>query len=431
MRRLPGSVRRVSTHFASDTLAVAVARTVSLAIDAIAAGGDGVGRSEGLVVFVPRTAPGDVVTATISGKGHFARGTLRSITRPSPVRIEPPCEHYRRERCGGCQIQHMTYDSQLAAKQRMIADAIRRIGKRDVEPPPITASPEEWRYRVKLTLAIRRRGDGWIAGLHPYDDPGRVFALADCPVTDRRVVATWREILGASGFFPDVPALRGSVRWTAEGGVFTLEGARRWPWAREFFDAVPSVAAVYWEPADGERRLVADRRVDRTPAASFAQVNPAVASLLFEYVRREVLSHAPTAAIDAYAGAGALSSALASCGVAATAIELDADAARYASEHLVAPSRAIAGRVEDVLGEVPQADVIVVNPPRSGLHERVPALLARDPLPRAIVYVSCDPATLARDLGRLPQFRIAGLHAFDMFPQTSHVETVCTLIPES
>jgi 23S rRNA (uracil1939-C5)-methyltransferase len=410
---------------------VAAARTISLAIDGIAAGGDGVGRSEGLVVFVPRTAPGDVVTATIAGKGHFARGTLRSITRPSPVRIEPPCEHYRRERCGGCQIQHMTYESQLAAKQRMIADAIRRIGKRDVELPPITASPDEWRYRVKLTLAMRRRGDGWIAGLHPFDDPGRVFALADCPITDRRVVATWRDILGAAGFFPDVPALRGSVRWTAEGAVFALEGARRWPWAREFFEAVPSLTAVYWEPADAERRLVADRRQDRTPAASFAQVNPDVASLLFAHVEREVMSYAPATAIDAYAGAGALSATLASRGVTATAIELDADAARYASERLASPSRAIAGRVEDVLADVPQADVVVVNPPRSGLHDRVPALLARDPLPRAIVYVSCDPATLARDLARLPQFRIATLHAFDMFPQTSHVETVCTLIPES
>jgi 23S rRNA (uracil1939-C5)-methyltransferase len=408
-----------------------VARTVSLAIDGIAAGGDGVGRSEGLVVFVPRTAPGDVVTATIAGKGHFARGTLRSITRPSPVRVEPPCEHYRRERCGGCQIQHMTYEAQLAAKQRLIADAIKRIGKREIEPPPITASPEEWRYRVKLTLAMRRRGDGWIAGLHPFDDPGRVFALADCPITDRRVVATWREVLAASSLLPDVPALRGSVRWTDEGAVFTLEGARRWPWADEFFDAVPSLAAVYWEPVDEPRRLLADRRTAESPAASFAQVNPAVASLLFDYVREQVLSFAPATAIDAYAGAGSLAATLASCGVTTTAIELDADAARWAERTLPAPSRAIAARVEDALAALPQPDVVVVNPPRAGLHESVPALLSRDPLPRAIVYVSCDPATLARDLGRLSRYRLSAIRAFDMFPQTSHVETVCTLTPES
>src|SRR4026207_362616 len=102
---------------------VVVSRIVELVIDSIAAGGDGVGRSNGLVVFVPRTAPGDVVTAQISGKGHFARGTLQSIAPSSPVRIAPPCPHYTRDNCGGCQLQHMTYESQLAAKQMIIRDS--------------------------------------------------------------------------------------------------------------------------------------------------------------------------------------------------------------------------------------------------------------------------------------------------------------------
>src|SRR3954466_8400213 len=103
--------------------------TISVPIDSIAAGGDGVGRSNGLVVFVPRTAPGDVVTAQIAGKGHFARGTLASVVSPAPVRIDPPCPHYTRDNCGGCQLQHMTYDSQLTAKQVIIRDSIQRIGK--------------------------------------------------------------------------------------------------------------------------------------------------------------------------------------------------------------------------------------------------------------------------------------------------------------
>src|SRR3979490_3301546 len=112
--------------------------TISVSIDSIASGGDGVGRSNGLVVFVPRTAPGDVVTAQISGKGHFARGALRSIVSPSslgihPPRPEPPSPHYRRANCGGCQLQHMTYDSQLAAKRTIIRDSIQRIGKRIVD----------------------------------------------------------------------------------------------------------------------------------------------------------------------------------------------------------------------------------------------------------------------------------------------------------
>src|SRR5205823_13820414 len=101
-----------------------VAGIVSVPIDSIAAGGDGVGRNNGLVVFVPRTAPGDLVTARIAGKGTFARGALRTIARPSSERIDPPCQHYTRDRCGGCQLQHMSYAAQLKAKQRIIRDAI-------------------------------------------------------------------------------------------------------------------------------------------------------------------------------------------------------------------------------------------------------------------------------------------------------------------
>src|SRR6185437_6757636 len=111
--------------------------TVSLSIDSIAAGGDGVGRTNSLVVFVPRTAPGDVVTAQISGKGHFARGALRSVVTPSPARIEPPCTHYTRDKCGGCQLQHVSYEAQLEAKRRIIRDSLQRIGKREVELPSI------------------------------------------------------------------------------------------------------------------------------------------------------------------------------------------------------------------------------------------------------------------------------------------------------
>src|SRR5688572_5127727 len=131
-----------------------MAQMVSLEIESIAAGGDGVGRSNGLVVFVPRTAPGDLVTARIAGKASFARGTLRTIARPSPVRVDPPCAHYTRDHCGGCQIQHMSYEAQLRAKQRIIRDALERIGKRKISEVEIRASGSEWRYRSKLTLAM-------------------------------------------------------------------------------------------------------------------------------------------------------------------------------------------------------------------------------------------------------------------------------------
>ncbi len=404
---------------------------VSVAIESIAAGGDGVGRTNGLVVFVPRTAPGDVVTAQISGKGHFARGTLRSIVTPSPVRIQPPCPHYTRDRCGGCQLQHMTYDSQLVSKQMIIRDSLQRIGKRNVDAPTIERSPKEWRYRTRLTLAMRRRGGRWIAGMHPYDDPVRVFPLADCPITDSRVVAAWREVMKADAYFPDAKELRGSVRITSSGPTFVMIGGESWATRDQFTSAVPSISAVWWEPAeDKPRRLLYDRRSDRAPSASFAQVNAEMAEVLRAYVLERARAFNPKSAVDAYSGAGDVAIALREDGVSVTAIELDPDGAEWSASKLTGSSRAVRGRVEDELPAALPADLVILNPPRAGVDARVTETLEAEATRlRGVIYISCNPATLARDLSRLPSYRVESLHAFDMFPQTAHVETVCELRP--
>ena len=404
---------------------------VSVSIDSIAAGGDGVGRSNGLVVFVPRTAPGDVVTAQTSGKGHFARGALRSIVSSSPVRIEPPCPHYTRDNCGGCQLQHMTYGSQLAAKQTIIRDSVQRIGKRIVDAPPIERSPKDWRYRNKLTLAMRPRGGRWIAGLHPYDDPSHVFPLSDCPITDRRVVAAWREVMEADAYFPDAKELRGSVRITSGGPTFVMIGGQSWAARDQFSAAVPSISAVWWEPAeDKPRRLLYDKRQQRDPSASFAQVNAEMAEILRSYVLDRARSYEPRTVIDAYAGAGHTAISLSEQGVKVTAIELDLDASAWSASKLAEPSRAIRARVEDALPGLLPADLVILNPPRAGVDSRVTDTLeAEVGHLRGVIYVSCNPATLARDLSRLPSYRIESLRAFDMFPQTAHVETVFDLRP--
>ena len=404
---------------------------VSVSIQSIAAGGDGVGRNNGLVVFVPRTAPGDVVTAQISGKGHFARGALRSIVTPAPVRVDPPCMHYTRDKCGGCQLQHMTYDSQLAAKQIIIRDSLERIGKRSVAPPPIERSPKEWRYRTKLTLAIRRKGGRWIAGLHPYDDPVHVFPLSDCPITDRRVVAAWREVMQADAYFPDGKELRGSIRITSGGPTFVMIGGQSWAARDQFSAAVPSLSAVWWEPADDKpRRLLYDRRSGRAPSASFSQVNAEMADILRAHVLKRARLLHPQSAVDAYAGAGDTAVSLSGEGVAVTAIELDTEASEWSASRLHSPSRAIQGRVEDELPRSLPADLVILNPPRAGVDARVTETLeAHARGIRGVIYISCNPATLARDLSRLPSYTIESLHAFDMFPQTSHVETVCELRP--
>lgn len=401
-------------------------------VESIAAGGDGVARADGLVLFVPRGAPGDRAVVSYRAGGRFARAELLELLAPSPSRVQPPCRHYTDDRCGGCQLQHLAYEAQLEAKGRIIGDALTRIGRRDSAPPAVRASETPWRYRRKLTLALRRAGRGWLAGLRPFDAPARVFALADCPITDERVLACWREIMAAADALPAARELRAAVRLDDGGTSFVLEGATRWTSSATLFARCPSLGAVWWVPAGGGRRLLHARGGEQPPGASFAQVNLAVAAELRAHVLERTLTHAPETLVDAYAGLGDTAIALAERGVRVLAIELDADAARWCADRLPAGSRAIAARVEDALDEALPADVVLLNPPRAGVDARVTALLERAAAStRAVVYVSCNPATLARDLARLPAWRVASLAAFDMFPQTAHVETVCELVPEA
>ena len=401
-------------------------------IDSIATGGDGVGRADGRVVFVPRSAPGDIGVVDLPAGGRFARAEFRELRVPSPARVQPPCRHYTSDRCGGCQIQHLAYEAQLAAKSRIVRDAMQRIGRRDVDLPVVNASATPWRYRRKLTLALRRRGSEWIAGLHPFDDPRRVFPLEDCPITHDDVLTVWRHVLAAGAHLPTVPELRGAVRLDDDARAsLTLEGAQAWPSSGAFFAAVPSLSAVWWAPESQGRRLMHAREAS-APGASFAQVNPAVAIPLRRRVIALTMSRSPARVVDAYAGLGYTAQELARQGVQVAAIELDRDAAAWCAARLPPGSRSIQGRVEDLLAEELPAHVVILNPPRAGVDKRVTEILeAVRPAPAAVVYVSCDPATLARDVGRLPHYRIASLESFDMFPQTAHVETVCEMVPEA
>ncbi len=415
--------------------------TADVTIDSIAAGGDGVARSDGVVVFVPRTAPGDHARVELEPRKRFARGALVELITPSDKRVEPLCYHYRVDRCGGCQLQHMRYDAQLEAKGAIIHESLARIGKRRVDAPEVEPSERQWRYRQKLTLAMRRttgNSADWVIGLHPLDDPVALFQLADCPITDERVVNIWREVMEARAYFPPADELRASVRLLDEdgGAAIVMQGGNAWPERAAFFAQVESATALWWQPLHRPRALVAERFVGErrgqgaVASASFAQVNPAVSAALQEYTVERVQRHRPATVVDAYAGAGATAVRLAEAGRRVVAIEVDRDAAARCGSLLPAGSRAVTGRVEDTLADALPADVVLVNPPRVGLHERVSELLQQiaEP-PRAVVYVSCDPATLARDVARMPRYRIESLRAFDMFPQTAHVETVCELVP--
>lgn len=403
-----------------------------VAIESIAAGGDGVGRSEGMAVFVPRTAPGDVALVRLTRARRFARGELQSLEEVSSERVEPPCPHYTRDRCGGCQIQHLSYAAQLAAKSGIVGDALRRIGRRTVENPDVEPSDGEWRYRRKLTLHLRRSGSEWIAGLHPYDDPDAVFDLHDCPITDQRVLDVWSELRPAFGLLPRERALRVAVRLLDDGAAVVVEGGRTWREPERVMEVAASVTELWWRPEGGRTRLLARRGADAASGASFAQVNAGVAQRIRGHVLALARGHHPARVIDAYAGLGATTLPLAGDGLEVVAIELDADAADQLRRKLRPPSTAIGGRVEDHLGAALPADVVLLNPPRGGLDARVTtALQEARRLPSAVIYTSCDPATLGRDLARLSRYRLASVRAYDMFPQTAHVETVCELVPEA
>src|SRR5919201_1088905 len=163
-------------------------------ITGIAVGGDGVGRmADGRVVFVPRTVPGDRVRLredSLERHRKFARAQLGEVLQPSPQRVEPPCPHYVHDHCGGCQLQHVAYDAQLAAKRAIVGDALRRIGKMKIEDPEIVEALDEWRYRAKISMAVK----GTTVGLHPYDRASFVFPLADCHITDFKLMDLWREL---------------------------------------------------------------------------------------------------------------------------------------------------------------------------------------------------------------------------------------------
>jgi 23S rRNA (uracil1939-C5)-methyltransferase len=360
----------------------------------------------------------------------MARGRLLRVTEPSTERVKPRCGHYDGDHCGGCQLQHLSIGSQLAAKQRIVQDAFSRIARRAVELPPIVPSPAEWEYRSRLTLAMRWQGGRWIMGLHAFDDVNRIFDLHECPVTDSRVVNAWAAVRGAAVLLPRAAELRGTIRMVGDELALVLEGGDVWPSAREFAAAVPALDVIRWRSSRAASRVIVDRRATGAPDASFDQVNQPVAAAARRELIDLALAASPRTAVDTYAGLGATSRALAERGVSVTSIEADEAASRYAASRLPRDSRAVAGRVEDLLPRYLPADIVILNPPRTGIDVRVAAALQSPPWPRRVLYMSCDPATLARDVSRLPVYRVNSLRAYDMFPQTAHIEVVCELIPE-
>lgn len=402
-------------------------------ITGIAAGGDGVGRlADGRAVFVPRTAPGDRITlkdGSLKLSRSFGRAAVGEVAGAGPGRVAPACPHYTQDRCGGCQLQHLEYDAQLSAKRAIVGDALRRIGKLDVADPEIVEAVEEWRYRSKISLEVK----GGTAGLHPHDRPNFVFPLADCHIADFRLMALWRELRAHLGLLP--PGLtRLTLRLDREGRRHVIAEATGEPWldAERLRRALPGSEGeeviCWWRPVDGAARVMAGPATG-FPATAFEQVNPEMGILARRWAVEQLGEVRGRTVWDLYGGIGDTAALLAERGANVVSVDADEAAVGWArTRHAdAAAARFIAGRAEDVLPNLPVPHAVVVNPPRAGLHWDVTLRLTAEPVNR-LVYVSCDPATLARDLHRLNvNYQIAAVRAFDLFPQTAHVETVVVL----
>lgn len=427
-------------------------------IERLAAGGDGVGRLEdGRTIFVPRTAPGDLIEVSdLRLHKRFARGRVGKLVEEGPGRVAPVCRHYERDRCGGCQWQHLDGERQRSAKSAMIGDALRRLGKLDVTDPEVVAADRPFGYRTKVTLARGRNGE---LGLHREGEAERIFPLERCELIAPALQELWERVRPHRSLLPkDLERL--VLRLDRDGGrhlIAETASQEVWTDARALAEKLtggPAVPAgrtpdhpspqgparggalpptsLWWRPEGGSPRVVAGGEGGTAyPATVFEQVNPTMGDLVRRWAVEQAGDVRGKHCWDLYAGIGETTAMLLERGATVESVEGDRRAVELAQKHPALRTshlaHALAGKVEDLLGGLPAPDLIITNPPRIGMEERAVDGI-RKAAPRRIVYISCDPATLARDVARLGSgWRVAGLRGFDLFPQTAHVETVLVL----
>lgn len=432
---------------------------VEVPVDGLAAGGRGVGRVGGRVVFVSGGLPGDRALVLIERvHPRFAEGRLVELIAPSASRRTPPCPH--QVECGGCPWMPLDESSQRRAKERIVEESLRRIGGfREIPPIACEASPLPLGYRNKVEFSLGSDTLGRrVLGLHRHQDAAAVVDVERCLLLDARAQeiyarcrehfldgpglgdpgrdgpdaprvilrtsATTGEVLvvlrGAPGDFPSAPALAAAMEGAVAGVVRVTA-----PPGRRGGAVVESVAGRGFLEEDlGGVRF-------RIPAAGFFQVNPAAAAILHARVTQAAGS--PSRAVDLYGGVGVFGLALAKAGARAVVIEADSDAVlcgHEAADRERIPgvrfvnADALAG-LQALSGGDRKPDVVIADPPRTGLGRGVAAAIAGLNAAR-IVLVGCDPAAFARDAGAIAKlgYRLASVSAIDLFPQTDHVEAV-------
>jgi 23S rRNA (uracil1939-C5)-methyltransferase len=374
-------------------------------IERILPGGMGLAHAGGKTVFVSLAAPGDRVRVQVEREqGNVLFASIVEIIAPSPIRIEPPCPYFGR--CGGCDFQQLTYEAQVAAKSEMIRDCLHRIARlEDVPEIVVTPSPNDWRYRMRAMWQIDQ--DERTIGYYERGSR-RVCDVVDCAVLRPELQEKLEQVRATewNQFPPDLKHL----------------------------DVVAGENGVSFAPAfaDFETRELSLRirgEIYHYNAQSFFQINPSLLVPLIDFALDDASGEN---ALDLYSGVGLFTLPLSRQFKKVVAVESNPTAVRFARRNLQnTNAHVIAAGVAEWIRSAPMRDVdfVLLDPPRAGAESAVIKGIL-DLRPPQISYVSCDPATLARDLKKLLSggYKIRSIRGFDLFPQTHHVETVVHLI---
>jgi 23S rRNA (uracil1939-C5)-methyltransferase len=399
---------------------------IDLTLSGLAYGGEAMGRDDaGRMVFVPFALPGERVSIQITeARKRWARGRLLKVLEPSSDRIQPRCRHFTI--CGGCHHQHMSYQDQLHAKTGIVAEQMRRIGGFEASPiEPATPSPDPWNYRNHMQLSLT--GEGRLGFVEA--EGRRVFAIEECHLPQPSLVDLWPRLeLGA------VPGLdRVALRAGADDDLLVILHGEGNPDVDLHIDLPISV--VWLGPGgaavlggDGYLAARVSGRAYRVSAGSFFQVNDALAGELVARVHEFLDVQSGEVIFDLYAGVGLFSAGMAERGASVIAVEESPWAASdfEVNLHEFDTVTLYEAPVEQALPAIDEKpDAVLVDPPRSGLSREALDLIV-EAGPERLVYVSCDPATMARDAKRLSAagFKLIRVIPIDLFPQTFHIETI-------
>lgn len=432
---------------------------VDVTIDSLAHGGAGVGRLDGYVVFVRGAMPGDRVRAKIvKRKRAYAEALTVELLEASPERIEPAADH------PGAPWQVLPYERQLEVKHEQVGDALRRIGRLEgFTLDPIVPALEQWRYRNKVEFSFGDEGGELVCGFHAPGSWERIVAMDDCLLVSERVNTVRDAVLAfcrdaalpawdrrdQTGFLRNLVIREGRRTGQIQVRLVTSEGALD---GEAFAAAVPA-DGVFWTQAAGVAETVAGGFTEHLAGApsleeelcglrfavspdAFLQTNTEMAELLYGLVAEFADLRGWERVFDLYCGIGTIGLSLAPRAGEVWGLEIVeeavADAIDNARANELSNANFFAGDVRLVMRElverVGRPDVLVVDPPRAGLSQKVVRRIA-EAGPKRIVYVSCNPTTLAPNAAQLGEegWVLKRVAPVDMFPQTPHVEAVALL----